>query len=72
MLLVVLICFDDHAAVSGDAVHLAQCGMLRASPDASGTPARQVLWRIARAAAWTSMLRVEQWPQNTTFSIPLP
>ena len=42
MLLVVLICFDDHAAVSSDAAHLAQCGMLRASPDASGTPAGQV------------------------------
>ncbi len=42
MLLVVLICFDDHGSgtISSDAAHLAQCGMLRASPDASGRPCR--------------------------------
>ena len=39
------------ATVSGDAAHLAQCGMLRASPDASECPCRVGVCDIAWAAA---------------------
>jgi hypothetical protein len=39
------------AAVLGDVAHLAQCGMLRASPDASGCPCRAGVCDIAWAAA---------------------
>ena len=38
-------------AVLGEAVHLAQFGMLRASPDASECPCRVGVCDIARAAA---------------------
>jgi len=61
MLLVILICFDDLAAVSGDAAHLARCGMLRASPDAFGRRCwASVCDVLPGRLPWSSMLHVDQ------------
>ena len=61
MLLVVLIVLMTMAAVSGDAAHLAQCGMLRASPDAFGRRCQASVCHVSPGRLpWSLMLCVDQ------------
>ncbi len=56
------------AAISSDAAHHAQHGMLRASPDAFGCPCRASVCGISpHLLPWSSMLRVDQWPTKHKF-----
>jgi len=51
------------AAVLGDAARLAECGMLRASPDASGRRYRASVYDVLPGRLpWSSMLHEDQWP----------
>jgi hypothetical protein len=56
------------AAVSGDAVHLTQCSMLRASPDATGRRCRVNVCNVLPGwLPWSSMLPVDRWPTKHNF-----
>ena len=56
------------AAVLSDAAHLAQCGMLRASIDASGRPCWASVCDVSPGQlTWSSMLCVDQWPTKHKF-----
>jgi hypothetical protein len=69
MLLVVLICFDDHGgSVLGDAAHLPQSSMLRASPDATGLCCWVRVCDVSPGRLpWSSMLPVDQLPTRHNF-----
>jgi hypothetical protein len=55
-------------AALGDAAQLAQCGKLRASPDASGRPCRASVCDVLPGRLpWSSMLPVDQWPTKHKF-----
>jgi hypothetical protein len=56
------------AAVSGDAAHLVQCSMLRASPDATGHQCRvSVCDVLPGQLPRSSKLPVDQWPTKHNF-----
>jgi hypothetical protein len=56
------------AAVSGDAAHLAQCSMVRASPHAIGHWCRVSVCNVSpRWLPWSSLLPVERWPTKHNF-----
>jgi len=58
------------AAVSGDAARLAQCGMLRASPNANGCRCQASVCDILPGRLpWSLMLPVGGWP--TTYKTQL-
>jgi hypothetical protein len=69
MLLAVLICFDDRGgSVLGDAAHLPQSSMLRASPDATGRCCRVSVCNVLLGQLpWSSMLPVDQLPTKHNF-----
>ncbi len=55
-------------AVSGDAVHLAQCSMLRASPDATGRCCWVSVCNVLPGLLpWSLMLAVDRWPTKHNF-----
>jgi hypothetical protein len=56
------------AAVLGDAVRLARCSMLRASPDATERCCRVSVCNVSPGRLpWSSMLPVDQWPTKHNF-----
>ncbi len=55
-------------AVLGDATCLAQCSMIRASPDATGRYCRVSVCDVScRRLPWSSMLPVNRWPTKHNF-----